>query len=130
MEASHSINVDPSTSTVTITVTGFFDQPALMRLVADREEAYKKLRCPPNQHVTLCDVSDCALQSQDMVAGFRQMIADPRRRSRRLAFVVGSSLARMQIRRMIAGRDDVLCFVDRNEAAAWLREPDGAARAA
>ncbi len=124
MTASHSIQVDPWTSIVTITIGGFFDAAALTVLIADREQTYKQLRCPPNMHVTLCDVTDCKLQAQDIVAGFRHMMADPRRRSRLLAFVVGDSLVRMQIRRLVAGRDDVRTFADRDEALAWLREPD------
>ena len=54
-----------------------------------------------------------------MVARWSAFLADPAHRSRRLAFVVSSTLARMQLQRAIGGRD-AMVFTDGNEAERWL----------
>ena len=124
MHASHSVEVDPRKGIVRYTLAGFFDDASLAAFRAERAAKLPLLRTPPNQHVTLCDVSRCAIQSQEALAVLQGMLADPRWRARRLAFVVGGALARMQVRRVVPRTIDVRWFNDMASAEHWLAEPD------
>jgi hypothetical protein len=94
-----------------------------------RSRAHAELTCPPNRHVTLVDVSALKLQAQAVLPAFMTQIADPALRSRRLAFVVGGSLARMQVRRVTV-RDDLFTATTIAEAEAYLFAGDAVSRAA
>jgi len=123
MAASHSIDVDPR-GFVRYTLAGFFDQASLASLRAERSAKLPLLETPPNQHVSLCDVSHCAIQSQEALAILRVMLAEPRWQARRLAFVVGGASARMQVRRLVPTMPKVRWFDDMPSAEAWLEEAD------
>jgi len=123
MAASHSIDVDPR-GFVRYTLAGFFDQASLASLRAERSAKLPLLETPPNQHVSLCDVSHCAIQSQEALAILRAMLAEPRWQARRLAFVVGGASARMQVRRLVPTMPKVRWFDDMPSAEAWLEEAD------
>ncbi|CAN5411474.1 hypothetical protein BH09PSE4_BH09PSE4_05850 [soil metagenome] len=124
----YEIEVDPRLSLLHITLGGFFSLTDVDRLITDRNIAMKRLTCGPNQHVTLVDVSGCKLQSQDVVGAFMKAIVDPRSLSRRLAFVTESSLARMQVRRMVT-REGTALFENVSDAKAWLLTGDVVAQA-
>jgi hypothetical protein len=119
MSATYSIEVEPW-GFLRFTLSGFFDSRDFARFVADREKAFAKLTCAPNAHLTLVDLSACLLQPQVLAAAFQQLMADPRTRSRRMAFVFGASPTRMQVRRILAARDDIGLFIEEPEAMAWL----------
>jgi hypothetical protein len=85
------------------------------------------LHLPPNQHDTLADITEMNIQSQDVVAAFTLFMGDPHVQSRRLAFVISSSLSRMQAQRLTQ-RDTVGFFEDVHGAEAWLKEPSGLPR--
>lgn len=125
MAASHSVDVDPK-GIVRYTLAGFFDPASLGALRAERTAKLPLLETPPNQHVTLVDVSRCAIQSQQALAILRGMLDDRRWQARRLAFVVGGALARMQVRRVVTTMPNVRWFDDLASAEAWLAEPDPA----
>lgn len=129
MNATYSVVADPPRDLVRITLTGFFDEGSIAGFLAARREAHAKLRCGPNRHVTLADTSGLAIQAQDMVARWGGILADPTYRSRRLAFVVGSTLARMQLQRAIGSRHAQV-FTAHAEAEAWLFSADDAEQAA
>ena len=123
MSASHRITVDRPRRLVALTLTGFFSVADAGLVIHGIREAITGLGGPPNTHNTLVDVREATLQPQDVVAAFAGQIADERFRSRRLAFVVGSSVARMQVRRLIT-RDDVAAFEAHDEAEAWMFPPE------
>lgn len=125
MAATHSIEVDPR-GVVRYTLAGFFDQDSLASLQAERVAKLALLETPPKQHVTLCDVSQCAIQSQEALATLRGMLAEPQWQAQRLAFVVGSALARMQVRRVAPSMPHVRWFDDVPSAEAWLMEAESA----
>jgi hypothetical protein len=108
-------------------LSGFFDAQDLRRFQAEIDAAFARLTCPPNTHLSLLNVSECALQSQAVVAGFEQLLARPDRRARRTAFVLETSLARMQVRRLLPARPDTAMFEDEASALAWLRADDALA---
>jgi hypothetical protein len=128
MDAAFSITADPARDLVVMRLTGFFTPADLERFVAERRIVHGTLRCGPNRHLTLADTSRISIQSQEMVARFGAMLADPAYRSRRLAFVTGSSLARMQLQRAIGSRDAQV-FTDEREAMAWLFAAEASAAA-
>lgn len=114
-----SFDVEPQRDLVRITLAGFFTPDDVARFVAGRDAAHRQLRCAANAHNTLVDMRAMEIQAQETVAAFQQVLADPRTRSRRLAFVVARSLARMQIRRAADARDAAY-FTTIEEAEAWL----------
>lgn len=114
-----SIDVEPGRDLVRITLAGFFTPADVTRFVAERDAAHNRLRCGPNQHLTLVDMRAMHIQSQDSVDAFQRVLGDPRTVSRRLAFVVARSLSRLQIKRAAANREAAY-FTEIDEAEAWL----------
>jgi len=119
MSADFAIDVDATRDLVRIRMSGFFTPEDIDAFLAARAVAHTQLRCGPNQHLTLNDLSDMKIQSQDSVEMFRAMLADPAYRSRRLAFVIGRTLARTQLQRAL-DRRTARCFDDSWAAEAWL----------
>ena len=122
MNPTYSMAIEPRRCLLRVTMSGFFALEDVAALEADRCRALDRLGCARNQHFTLVDVSACKLQPQDVVRAFQSALAKPRYMSRRIAFVTGSSLARMQVRRMLT-RDDADFFDTVEAAEAWLFEP-------
>ncbi len=100
-------------------MAGMFTPADIKAFLKARERAHAQFRCGPNQHLTINDVRGMKIQSQESVAGFRELLADPAYRSRRLAFAAAPTLARSQLMRALNGRD-ARCFDDADEAEAWL----------
>lgn len=119
MEARFSIANDVAHGLMRITMSGFFEPADIARFVAARDAAFRQLKTRPNEHLSLVDIRAMDIQASESVMGFQQVLADPRYRSRRIAFVVGRSLAAMQIRRAAKGRDTQF-FDELDEAEAWL----------
>ena len=119
MGPTYLVSIDRDRSLLRLALSGFFDRPTLKRFVADRNAAILRLGCRPNGHVTLCDLTKCDLSTPEIVADFRVVVGDPRYASRRLAFVIEASLARMQTRR-VATRDGVGYFAGIDAAEEWL----------
>jgi hypothetical protein len=126
MNAAYAFEIDRAKELVRITLSGFFTKDDIQSFLADRTRAHAELGCAPNMHLTCTDIRDMKIQAQEMVASFHEMLAAPEFRSRRLAFVVGPTLARTQLVRAI-GERNARCFFDRETAEAWLLEGDEAA---
>ena len=126
MSAEFSIKADPSRDLIRIRMAGFFTPDDMRAFVEARRTAHAELRCRPNRHVTLNDVRDMKIQSQEMVDAFRALLADPAYRSRRLAFVVGPTLTRTQLTRAISNRE-ARCFDNCWAAESWLFSSDAQA---
>ncbi|MEP9358608.1 hypothetical protein [Sphingomonas sp. KR3-1] len=119
MSAEFSFDVDPARSLVRIRMSGFFAPEDIAAFLAARTEAHARLTCGPNQHFTINDLRDIKIQAQESVELFRDLLADPAYRSRRLAFVIGKTLARTQLQRAL-DRRCARCFDDPWAAEAWL----------
>ena len=127
MSAKFLIQADRERGLIRIVMTGFFSQADLDNFVAARARAHAQLGLPANTHSTLNDVRRMKIQSPEIVRAFRDILAAPEYRSRRLAFVAGRTLARSQLMRACAGRD-ARFFDDPETAEAWLLEaPDNQA---
>jgi len=86
------ISVDPATALVKLALFGFFALEDVAAFAAAQRTAYAGLGSKRGRHRTLCDVSACKIQSQDVVEAFRALLGDPevmaernRLRHRRLA---------------------------------------------
>lgn len=119
MDGHFSFRVDSARSLVRITMSGLFTRADVAAFVAARREAHAELRCAPNEHLTLNDLRGMKIQPQEIVAAFREVLADPRYRSRKLAFVTEPTLARAQLLRALGSRG-VHCFDSVEAAEAWL----------
>lgn len=119
MPATFDIVCDPDRDLIRIRSAGFYDAEDISRFLTARNVAHARLRCRRNRHVTLHDVREMKIQSQEIVGQFHAVLADPLYRSRRLAFVVASSLARMQLLRALGERTAGL-FFDETAALRWL----------
>lgn len=119
MDANYTIDVQPSLNLVKIKMGGFYNEPDIHAFRFTLTEKMRSLRCGANQHLTLCNVVDMKIQLQAIVDAFSKVVGDPRFRSKRLAFVTGSTLARMQTQRLTT-REGVAFFTDEAEARAWL----------
>ncbi|HEX8413997.1 MAG TPA: hypothetical protein VF637_08945, partial [Sphingomicrobium sp.] len=96
-------------------VGGLFTLNDVQAFAAEQRAAYAKLGTARGRHRTLCDVSECKIQLQEVFAAFRQLLEDPWLMSERMAFVTGGSPAKMQIRRLIS-RDSCRFFDGVREA--------------
>jgi len=112
MRAEFSIDVDPRRDLVRIRMAGFFRKGDIADFLEARRAAHEALCCAPNAHLTINDICGMDIQAHDIVDSFREMLAAPEYRSRRLAFIVGNTLARSQAIRAIESR-----------AARWFTDP-------
>lgn len=121
MSATFSIDVEPDRDLIRIAMAGLFTPDDIQLFYAAREKAHAKLTCARNAHLTINDLREMKIQPQDSVVEFQQMLGAPEYRSRRLAFVIGRTLARSQLQRALSGRgNDTRCFDTVAEAEAWL----------
>lgn len=119
MAGSYSFDIDERRDLVLMTLGGFFTIEEIAAFDQARGAAYQRLRCAPNQHVTLIDMRATVIQSQEAVDAFTKSISEPSTKSRKVAFVVSKSLARLQVKRVAAQRDAAY-FTTLEEAEAWL----------
>jgi hypothetical protein len=119
MPPAYSFTIDPDRDLVRITIAGFFTTSDIQEFARGLAAAQRGLRCAPNRHLTLVDIRAIDIQAQDSVEAFQRVVGDPATSARRLAFVVGLSLARRQIRRAAETRSAAF-FVTPEEAENWL----------
>ena len=119
MNASFSFEVDRARDLIRIQMAGLFTPADIEAFLEERRRAHAQLGCGPNRHLTLNDVRQMKIQTQDMVAAFRYMLSDPAYKSRRLAFVAAPTLARGQLLRALQDRN-ARCFERIEAAETWL----------
>ncbi len=116
MDASFSIDPDPRLNLMRVRMTGFFSPADVQSFSAAYRAGLMTLR--PNQ-LTIVDITEMKIQAQDIVGAFAGLMATPEIRSRKLAFVCGSTLARLQAQRL-TDRPGVEFFRTVEDAEAWL----------
>lgn len=123
--ARFTVEPDAARGVAYLTLSGFFLLPDVAAFDRAWAEAHAALRCPPNSHLTLCDIGDMSIQSQDVVNAFTAIAQDTARQGRKIAMIVSVSLARLQAKRLNRpDRQGVAYFYDRAEAEAWLFSDD------
>lgn len=82
---------------VHVTLSGMMSVEEVARYIAELKQAFARHKL--EQWSFLLDVTDCPIQQQDMLMAMGQHMATmPKARS--IGIVTGSSLARMQVRRL------------------------------
>jgi len=119
MDAKFNFITDVRHNLVRVEMAGFFCDEDVRRFAADYRSQLTQLNVPG--HLTLVNIRQMKIQPQSVVGAFSSLLASPDVRSRRLAFVCSSTLARLQAQRL-TDRDDVRFFEDDAEAEKWLLE--------
>ncbi len=114
------IVANPKLDLVTITIGGFFAQPDIDAFEQARDVAHRELRCGPNEHLTLVDMREMLIQSQEAIAGFQRVLNNHTTKSKRIAIVTSQTLARMQVERAAERRDVQYFTGEPAEARKWL----------
>jgi hypothetical protein len=122
MTPTYSFEVNPVLSLVTCHMAGFYEPADVVKFAAARDLAHQQLRCGPNQHLTLIDIREMQIQSQESVAAFEKVLHSPAYYSRRIAIVVTKSLAKMQVQRAAQDRPVQYFADDVTAARLWLLE--------
>ncbi|ANC86789.1 hypothetical protein [Sphingomonas sp. NIC1] len=120
------VTVDMDRGCFETAMQGFWTLETLADFRRALEDAVARIRATGREPVSLCDYSGAMVQSQEVVAGFIAMMADPAVRSRRVAVYTGAALTRLQAERANRDHAEFRYFVDRDAAVAWLFSPDGA----
>ena len=119
MQPNFAFEVEPERNLVRVWLGGFFSPTDAAAFVKERDRVHQHLRCGPNEHITLVDIREMAIQPQESVSAFQKILSNPATKSRKLAFVTARSLARMQIKRAAASRDAAY-FETVENAERWL----------
>lgn len=119
MSGHFTIAVAPSRNLLRVEMSGFFTVEDVHRYRIAIDTASRHLTAPPERQVMVNDISAMNIQSQEIVDAFRRVMGDVRYRDRRVGFVVASTLARMQLSRIIGSRTAQM-FATSAEAEDWL----------
>lgn len=119
MSGDFTIETDPVRGLLRVRMRGFYTEADVIRYHAALGRATADLPQPPAAQVMINDISEMMIQSQEIVAAFKQVMSDPRYAERRVGFVAVSSLARAQLSRIIGSRTAQI-FATEAEAEAWL----------
>ncbi len=117
MDAKFNFITDARCNLIRVEMAGFFGEDDVQRFAAEYRSLLVHLNAPG--HLTLVDIREMKIQPQSVVGAFSSLLASPDVRSRRLAFICSSSLARLQAQRL-TDREGVKFFEDDVEAQRWL----------
>jgi hypothetical protein len=117
--AMYRIAVDGRRALVEVTLGGMLGVDETASYIGDLRRAYvvNKLRAP---YSMIVDVSACNIQAQDMIKAMGEHMASMPK-AEAIAIVTGSSLARMQIRRLFT-QPYARIVATQDEAHAWIRD--------
>lgn len=119
-EPPYTFRIYPARKLVCLTISGFWNAETIGNFAVDLFEAIGALHCAPGEHTLCCDVSNAAIQAQDIVSAFQRLIAEGPTRARKLALWTNRPLSRMQSRRLMAVRDNIAVFDNAGDARRWL----------
>lgn len=123
---SHSIQVDLARKLVDLRIGGLVSPEDAAWIGEELRAAIRALGDDVGKHVTLYDASGVHVVPQDTVELIKNTLDNPAVRqlwARKIAFVVSTALARLQVQRLKEVRADIGVFDDREAAIAWLMEP-------
>ncbi|WP_066483578.1 hypothetical protein [Sphingomonas sp. CCH13-B11] len=129
MNGHFSVDVDPARRLIKVKMGGFFSLDDVAGYHDAVHRATARAGGLPSQQRMICDISDMRIQTQDVVDAFRRVMGDPKYRQRKVGFVVASSLARMQLLRVIGSRN-AQCFATEAEAEDWVFQVEDSVSAA
>lgn len=118
-----SVNVDRARRLLTVTTTGFVSAEEVAAIAREIHDAIALLGGDSSDHVTLYDLSAVSVASADVIALFRDFVANELYRSmlgRKMAFVSASALVTMQLRRVGKDMPQISIFACQTMAMKWL----------
>ena len=117
------VTVDRVRRTLTVTTSGFVPADEVAAIAREVHEAIALLGGRSDDHVTLYDLSAVSVAAAEVVALFREYVANEAFQTllgRRMAFVSTSALLTMQLRRVARDMPQIQIFSDRAAAMEWL----------
>ena len=113
--------VDPSYSLIESKLAGFLTVAEVQDYASEAEPLIDRCAARGGYRM-LIDVSGCSIQAQEVVTAFQRHVARVPQ-AQRLAVITGSSIVRMQVRRIIS-RSGIEMFSDRAAAMTWLSDAE------
>ena len=120
MDANFYVETHVPSDLLKVTLSGFLAVEEVEKLRRAILAGLNTLHCGRGCHLAIYDVRTCKIQPQDVVAMLQSMSGAKGVAARRIAVVVGDSLMRMQLPRILADRD-ARTFDDIPPAIAWLK---------
>ena len=114
----YKISTDSSRNLVILTLIGMLTAQELTAMYAEETAAVQAMGCNLGEHIVLADLTEYSIQTQDISAAIQRLVAQ-KGTAKRVAMVTGSSLAKMQARR-IAISQVAQVFTNRATALEWL----------
>jgi hypothetical protein len=122
---SHFIEVDLARKLIDLRLSGIVGPEDAAWIGEELRAAIRALGQDVGKHVTLYDASGVQVVPTATVELLQQTFTNAAVRplwARKVAFVVSTALARMQVQRLKEARADIAVFDDREAAIAWLME--------
>lgn len=123
---SHGVTVDRARKLIDVRLSGVVAPEDAGWIGEEVRAAIRSLGDDVGKHVTLYDATQVQVVPPATVALLQSTWANPAVRqlwARKVAYVVSTALARMQVQRLREAREDIGIFEDRDAAIAWLLEP-------
>ena len=118
----YQITTDPARKMVFLKLCGMLTVDEVAAMYADEYRAIRAMGCRRGEHLVLADLTKCNIQMQDVSAALQSLVQQ-KGTAKRVAMFTGSSLAKMQARR-IAITQHAAVFATEEDALAWLFEAD------
>lgn len=120
---SHRIHVNPVRKLIEVKLTGLVTPEDAQWIGEEVRAAVRSLGPDVGQHVTLYDASEVPVVPAATITQLQQTWVNSEVRTlwaRKVAYVVGSALGKLQASRLREARADIAVFDDRAEALEWL----------
>lgn len=119
----HVVSTNLGQRLLSVTASGFLVADEVAAAARDVHAAIARMGGDAKDHVTLYDLTAVDVQSADVVALFRDFMANPAYQGllgRKIAFVSGSALLTMQLKRVQQDLPGIALFSDRTAAINYL----------
>ncbi len=92
----YKVMVDLERGYFEVTTHGFWTLDTMAGFTRELERTVRRIRATGRTPVSLCDLSNAMVQSQEVVAAFVQMMESPAARSGRVAVYTSGALTKLQ----------------------------------
>jgi hypothetical protein len=116
----HTITTDLDTGIIEVEASGFWTIPHVEGFLRDLDGEAQRVLATGKRHMLLGNFSRSAIQPQEVVAMLQRVALTIPLKSRKVALFTDGKLARLQVKRIVAVRDDMAVFDDRTSAMTWL----------
>ncbi|WP_236696882.1 STAS/SEC14 domain-containing protein [Sphingomonas sp. Leaf257] len=121
----YSVTVNLERGYFEVATHGFWTLDTLGDFARELEQTVRRIRAAGRTPVSLCDLTNAMVQSQEVVAAFARMMQNPAVRSGRVAVYTSGALTKFQAVRANEDHDEFRFFTCKDEARAWLFAPQG-----